>query len=246
MHRPALTYLILLGTFIVLAIFTLHPALQGNLGVVVSAQAPTPTESAVECRSGHECDDDPSGPDCPPSGDLSASKEMIDVGEEVTLTASNLMNVGPHVAFELDGPIHFDRDCGAGPAGASDGTVGAGGGTAERTVYGCTPGGEATVTLATTGAGRIELASVTITVNPPPPSGELSASKEIIDVGELTILTVSNLETYGAEHTSIQSVRSMTTAVAHQAFRDLPAPADRQSSKSPTYTTDAFPAEPRR
>ena len=133
------------------------------------------------------------------SGNLEAVPDSIDVGEASTLTASNLLNVGAHVAFVLEGPIHFNASCSDSAARSIDGPVGSSGSTAERTVYGCAPGGIATARLTTTGG--VELDSVTITVNRPPPSGDLSVSKKVIDVGEAATVTATNLLNVGTHVT---------------------------------------------
>ncbi len=163
---------------------------------VAAQEPPTPTEEGAEGESQHECEDDPSGPNCPPSGTLTTDDAVIDVEESTTVTATNLFNVGTSVKFRLSGPIDDEQDCGTTPSGNSDGAVGASGGTATLTVYGCSPGGTATVILLTT--TNIELDRITITVNPPPPSGDLSASKTTIEIGDEVTLTASNLVNVGS------------------------------------------------
>lgn len=163
----------------------------------VAAQEPsTPTEEGAEGQSQHECEDDPSGPNCPPSGTLTTDDAVIDVGESTTVTAANLFNVGTTVRFRLSGPIDDNESCGTSASGDADSAVGNSGGTATLTVYGCSPGGTATVKLLTT--SNVELDRVTITVNPPPPSGDLAASKNTIEIGDQVTLTASNLVNVGS------------------------------------------------
>ena len=131
---------------------------------------------------------------------LKVPQEPINVGQPVTVVATNLYNVSS-VIFGLSGPLHFNQSCTA-ERSRSANTLRSprAGDRASVDIYGCAPGGTGIITLKN--QDRTILNSASITVNPPSgntPTGEISASLTTIDIGQETVLTVSNLNTYDVD-----------------------------------------------
>ncbi len=168
---------------------------------VVAQEPPTPTDEDAKGQSEHECKDDPSAVNCPPYGRLRASPTTIDIGDEIEVTAYDLFNVENRVVFGLIGPLSFSPGCpdAASSARASEGNNVAGG-TAKVKVYGCKPGGTATIRLKTL-SGAI-LHSITVTVrHTSKPYGRLRASPATIDIGGQSTVTAYDLFNVGTRVT---------------------------------------------
>ena len=135
---------------------------------------------------------------------LKVPQEPINVGQRVTIVATDLYNVSS-VIFGLSGPLRFNQSCTA-ERSRSANTLRSprAGGRASVDIYGCAPGGTGIITLKN--QDRTILNNASITVNPPSgnmPTGEIGASLTTIDIGALTSITVSNLDTHGNRPTLV-------------------------------------------
>ena len=133
-----------------------------------------------------------------PRGELSATKTAIGVGETVTVSAVNVSPSGQSVYIVTNGQLDFARH---GSCHVETGPRSSTRSARSWSLIGCSPAGSGSVTLKTRHNGQtLVLDSITIDVSMPPtptptvtPSGELSATKTAIDVGETVTVSAVNV-----------------------------------------------------
>ncbi len=197
----------LLATMIAIALVIgsvlLHFNFAGDLETI-NAQDPPGDERRSQQQSQHECEDNPSGPNCPAYGRLRASHSIANIGEEIEVTAYDLFNLGSSVRFGLLGPLSFTKTCSdravAGQASESSlseqGSDNVLSWIAKTKVYGCTPGGTGTIRLST--KEGVLLHSITVEIRlTTKPYGQLRASPASIDIGGSTLVTAFDLLNVG-------------------------------------------------